>query len=70
MCKGEYKNVIISSLEHLSNSGKIDVFAFVILPNHIHLIGRINEMNGREAALGSFLKFTAHEFKRILKVDK
>ena len=32
----EYKNVIISSLEYLSNAGKIDVFGFVIMPNHIH----------------------------------
>jgi putative transposase len=62
----EYKQVIIESLEHLSNSGKIDVFAFVIMPNHIHLIWRVNEFNGKETAQGSFLKFTAHAFKRML----
>ncbi|MDN4165740.1 transposase [Cytophagales bacterium LB-30] len=43
------------------------MFAFVIMPNHIHLIWRINENNGKETARGSFMKFTAHEFKRILK---
>ena len=61
-----YKNVIINSLEYLSNAGKIDVFAFVIMPNHIHLIWRINEMNGKETTQGSFLKYTAHEFKKML----
>jgi putative transposase len=61
-----YKNVVIESLEYLSNSGKIDVFAFVIMPNHIHLIWRINECNGKETTQGSLLKFTAHEFKRML----
>ena len=28
----DYKNVVISSLEYLSNMRKIDVFAFVIMP--------------------------------------
>jgi REP element-mobilizing transposase RayT len=62
-----YKDVIIDSLQHLSSLNKIDVFAFVIMPNHIHLIWRIKEMNGKETSQGSFLKYTAHEFKKILK---
>lgn len=62
----EYKNVIISSLEYLSNQSKIDVFGFVIMPNHIHLIWRINQMNGKETTQGAFLKYTAHEFKKLL----
>ena len=61
-----YKNVIISSLEYLSNAGKVDVFAFVIMPNHIHLIWRINENNGKETTHASFLKYTAHEFRKML----
>ena len=36
----EFKEIIINSLNHLSNLNKIDVFAFVIMPNHIHLIWR------------------------------
>ena len=61
-----YKDVIIDSLKYLSNAGKIDVFAFVIMPNHIHLIWRTNELNGKETAQGSFLKYTAHEFRKML----
>jgi REP element-mobilizing transposase RayT len=64
LLKDNYKNVIINSLRYLSDAGKIDVFAFVIMPNHIHLIWRINEMNGKETSQGSFLKYTAHEFKK------
>ena len=63
----EYKNVITNSLKYLVEASKIDVFAFVIMPNHIHLIWRINELNGKETPQGSFLKFTAHEFKKMLK---
>lgn len=64
--KDIYKDVIINSLEYLSNAGKIDVYAFVIMPNHIHLIWKTNELNGKETAQGSFLKYTAHEFRKML----
>ena len=67
LTEDKYKEVIISSLEYLSNENLIDVFAFVIMPNHIHLIWRINKMNGKESPQGSFLKYTAHLFKKMLK---
>ncbi len=67
--KDKYKKVIVSSLTYLSDLGKIDVFSFVIMPNHIHLIWRINELNGKETSQGSFLKYTAHEFKKMLKTE-
>lgn len=64
-----FKDVIVQSLSHLSAQNKMDVFAFVIMPNHIHLIFRTNQLNGKETAQGSFLKYTAHEFKRMLLKD-
>ena len=69
LMKDAYKNGIINSLTYSSEAGKIDVFGFVLMPNHIHLIWRTNEMNGKETAQGSFLKYTAHQFKKILKTD-
>jgi REP element-mobilizing transposase RayT len=59
--------MIICSLRIISGRGLIDVFAFVIMPNHIHLIWSINGLNKKETAQGSFLKFTAHKFKKLLK---
>jgi len=64
--KDEYKDVIINSWKYLSDQGKIDVFAFVIMPNHLHSIWRINEPNGKESPQGSLLKYTAHEFQKML----
>ena len=31
------------------------------MPNHIHLIWKLNKLNGKETPKGSFLKFTAHK---------
>ncbi len=60
------KDVITGSLSTLSTRRKITVYAFVIMPNHVHLIWQLNALNGKETALGSFLKFTAHAFKNFL----
>ena len=65
----KYKDIIIDSLNYLSHAGKIDVFGFVIMPNHIHLILRTKELNGKETAQGSFLKYTAHEFRKMLYME-
>lgn len=64
-----YKDVIINSLDYLSVLRKIDLFGFVIMPTHIHLIWRTLELNGKETAQGSFLKYTAHEFKKMLSTE-
>jgi len=60
------KDMILNSLKYLSTKDKIDVYAFVIMPNHIHLIWKLNALNGKELPHASFLKFTAHAFKAEL----
>jgi REP element-mobilizing transposase RayT len=62
-----FKWVIIDSLKYLSEKDKIKVYGFVIMPNHIHLILELLEMNGKESPYASFMKNTAHRFLHILK---
>jgi REP element-mobilizing transposase RayT len=61
-----FKNIVLDSMSYLSEKKLVDIFAFVIMPNHIHLIWRTNKLNGKETVQGSFLKYTAHEFRKIL----
>ncbi len=61
------KQVIIDSLKYLSDKELISVYAFVIMPNHIHLIWQQNGLNGKETPKGSLLKHTAHLFLKQLK---
>jgi putative transposase len=60
------KMVVINSWKYLVSIGKIKIYAFVIMPNHIHLIWIMLEANGKESPAGSFAKFTAHQFQKIL----
>jgi REP element-mobilizing transposase RayT len=61
------KQLIIDYLRKLSTEGFLIVYAFVLMPNHVHIIWRQNKLNGKETPQGSFLKYTAHEFLKRLK---
>ncbi len=63
------KELIVSYLKELSEKGLISVYAFVIMPTHLHLIWRQHKKNGKESPQGSFLKYTAHEFLKKLKLE-
>ena len=63
------KQVIINSIKKLSDDKLITVYAFVIMPNHIHLIWQQNGLNGKESPKGSLLKYTAHVFLQQLKME-
>jgi putative transposase len=60
------KQVIVDTLKYLSDKGLITVYAFVIMPNHFHLIWQQNALNVKETAKGSLLKHTAHTFLKLL----
>ena len=63
----ENKKLILSSLKKFSDDRLISVYAFVIMPNHMHLIWSQDGMNGKETPKGSLLKYTAHFFLDHLK---
>lgn len=63
------KQLIADYLKKLSDDELITVYAFVLMPNHIHLIWSQNKMNGKETPQGSLLKYTAHNFLKQLKLE-
>lgn len=63
----ELKMLIINSLGYLVKNKLAMVYGFVIMPNHIHLIWKTLGNNGNETSVGSFMKFTAHQFQKYLR---
>jgi putative transposase len=41
----------------------IKVYGFVVMPNHIHLIWKINQQHKRESVQRDFLTYTAQQIK-------
>lgn len=60
------KMIIISSLQYLVKQKFVEIYGYVIMPNHIHLIWNILQINGKESPVASFTKFTAHQFRKYL----
>ena len=56
-----FKDIIINSLNFLVSDKRIKVYAFVIMPNHIHLTWRILEPHFKVNVQRDFLKFTAQK---------
>jgi REP element-mobilizing transposase RayT len=59
----KYKDIIIESLRYLVADGRVYVYGFVIMNNHIHIVWHIREGNRQEKVQQSFLKYTAQQIK-------
>lgn len=62
----KYKEIIINSLRFLVHNNRVIVNAFVIMPNHLHLIWQLNGTHKVNAVQRDFLKFTAQRIKADL----
>lgn len=65
-----YKKIIISSLKWLCDKKLIEIYGYVIMPNHIHLLWQQFSMNGKEFPKSSFEKFTSHQFQKKLLAEE
>ena len=59
----ECKEIILDSLKYLVKNNAVDIYSFVIMPNHIHLVWRIIEISNVKDVQLSFMKFTAQKLK-------
>ncbi len=66
----EAKEIIMEALRYRVQKGHVKVCAFVIMPNHIHLIWRIQNGHLLENIQRDFLKFTARELMNLIRCKK
>ena len=64
------RNIILGSLQHLVDQQAVKVYAFVIMPNHIHLLWQpVSNEKVKNVQL-SFMKFTAQKILFQLQDSK
>ena len=63
----KFKNIIVDSLRFLVNEKRIEVFAFVIMSNHIHLIWRMQNDVEKTKVQQSFMKYTAQKILQEIR---
>jgi REP element-mobilizing transposase RayT len=57
------KRIIIDSLQFLTEDGRIWIYGFAIMPNHLHLLWRKQEVWMEKNIQQIFLKYTAQKIK-------
>jgi putative transposase len=62
------QKIVLDSLTHLHAQRLVSIYAFVIMPNHLHLLWRMEAQTRKESAAASFSKFTSHQFKKHLQL--
>jgi putative transposase len=61
-----FKDIIISSLQFLVEDGRVVIYGFVVMPNHIHIIWQVQDKHEKVRVQQSFLKYTAQQIKLTL----
>ncbi|GGK76097.1 transposase [Rufibacter glacialis] len=59
----KYKNIILDSLQFLVREKRVKVYGFAIMPNHLHLLWKMEEPHRRQDLQRDFLKFTGQQLK-------
>ena len=66
--KSDYADIVLDSLDWLRNEGRMSLYAFVLMPSHLHTIVKPIEID-----IGVFLQnfgsYTAHAILKQLRVD-
>ncbi len=65
----KYKNIIIQSLQFLVKEKRIELNAFAIMSNHIHLIWQMQQGYTKDNVQRDFLKYTSQTIIRDLKLN-
>ncbi len=66
--RSKYCDIVLKSLEYCRKEKGLEIFAFVIMPSHIHLIARHNEEKLNEI-IRDFKSFTAKAIIRTIQEE-
>jgi REP element-mobilizing transposase RayT len=65
-----FKDIIIESLSFLSASARVNIFAFVIMSNHLHLLWQMRGDTKRADVQRDFLRYTSQQILKILRTEE
>ncbi|MGV3589868.1 MAG: transposase, partial [Adhaeribacter sp.] len=54
-----YKDILIESLRYCQQQKKLDLYAYCIMPNHVHLLAGVSEGGNLSHVLRDLKKFTS-----------
>ncbi len=67
--RNEYKNIILDSLSYCQKGKGMEIFAWCIMTNHVHLIFRSIQNQKPQNLLGDLKKFTSKAIVNEIKIN-
>ena len=65
----KYKQIIIDSWKWLVDKQLVNIYGFCIMPNHLHILWEMLELNGKEMPHASFNKYTSIHILKDVKCN-
>jgi len=65
--RSTYKDIIVENLKYCQQNENLEIYAYVVMSNHLHMVCRRDHENTLTEMLGRFKSFTS---KQILKAIK
>jgi REP element-mobilizing transposase RayT len=63
-----YRDVVIESLKYCQNEKGLEIFAFVIMSNHIHIVARSSK-NDLSGIVRDFKKYTSKKIIELININ-
>ncbi|TKK71659.1 transposase [Ilyomonas limi] len=68
--RNEYKQIVINSFDYCRKHKGLELYAYVLMTNHIHLIARAKEPFQLSDIIRDFKKFTANQLLPLLQLPQ
>lgn len=65
--RNEYKDILIESLQYCQQKKGMEIFAWCIMTNHVHLVFRSIDGQKPELLLGDFKRYTSKKIVQAIK---
>jgi len=67
--RNEYKNILLESLSFCQKHKSMEIYAWCVMTNHVHLVFRSTEEQPPELLLGDFKRFTSNSVVQAINTD-
>src|SRR5680860_449048 len=67
--RNEYKNILVENLKYCQNQKGLEIFAWCIMTNHVHLVIRAKDGYRLSDILRDFKKFTSKELLKAIAAN-
>jgi len=68
-CGKEYYEILLASLSCVLREHDADLYAYVLMPNHIHLVVKMPELESISDLMRDFKKFTSTQIRKQLESE-